>query len=146
MKKPNTKISKQNAQVIQYRGGKSITKILTRNDFISECDNKITNILQQSLSDKQPIYFMKDTFEYVNNIQTYILCIYGALINGQKARVDITGIKPFFDVTVPDNEPLFTFKSRLVKIISGAEKIDKSKFGMKNVYAYPISDGKRNTN
>ncbi|RIB08534.1 hypothetical protein C2G38_2211443 [Gigaspora rosea] len=60
------------------------------------------------------------------------------LINGQKARVDITGIKPFFDILVPDNEHLSIFKPRSVTIISGVEKIDKLKFGMKIVYAYPI--------
>ncbi|RIB24163.1 hypothetical protein C2G38_2169227 [Gigaspora rosea] len=81
---------------------------------------------------------VEDAFEYVNNVQTYILHIHGPLINEQKARVDITDIKPFFDVIVPDNEPLSIFKPRLVKIILGAEKIDKSKFGMKVVHAYPI--------
>ncbi|RHZ69498.1 hypothetical protein Glove_283g177 [Diversispora epigaea] len=59
---------------------------------------------------------VEDAFEYVNNVQTYILRIYGPLINGQKARVDITGIKPFFDVAVPDNEPLSIFKPRLEKV------------------------------
>ena len=39
---------------------------------------------------------------------------------------------------MPDNEPLSIFKPRLVKIISGAEKIDKSKFGVKEINAYPI--------
>ena len=81
---------------------------------------------------------VNDATEYVKDVSTYILRIYGTLINGQKARVDITGIKPFFDIAVSDNEPLSAFKSRLVKIISGAEKIDKSKFGINIVYAYPI--------
>ena len=129
------------AQVIRYGGGESIAGVPTRND-ISECDNGLTAILQQSLSEKQPIHFMpddvEDAFEYVNNVQTYILRIHSPLINGQKARVDITGIKPFFDVVVPDNEPLSIFKPRLVKIILGSEKIDKSKFGVKVIYAYPI--------
>ncbi|RHZ77989.1 hypothetical protein Glove_168g60 [Diversispora epigaea] len=118
------------AQVIWYGGGDIVAEVPSRND-ISECDNGLTAIFQQSLSEKQPIHFMpndvEDAFEYVNNVQTYILRIHSPLINGQKARVDITGIKPFFDVVIPDNEPLSIFKPRLVKIILGAEKIDKSK-------------------
>ena len=39
--------------------------------------------------------------KYVKGISTYILCITGILINRQKAIVNITGIKPFFDVVVP---------------------------------------------
>ena len=135
-------MSKQSAQLERYGGGETVAGIPTRNDIISECDNGLTAILQQSLSNNQPIYFMpndvSDATEYVKNVSTYILRIYGTLTNGQEARVDITGIKPFFDVAVPDSEPLSVFKSRLVKIISGTEKIDKSKFGINIVYAYPI--------
>ncbi|RHZ87756.1 hypothetical protein Glove_30g150 [Diversispora epigaea] len=108
------------AQVIRYGGGDSVAGVPSRND-ISECDNGLTAILQQSLSEKQPIHFMPNDVE-------------------DAFEVDITGIKHFFDVVVPDNEPLSIFKPRLVKIILGAEKIDKSKFGMKVVHAYPIRE------
>ncbi|RIB05266.1 hypothetical protein C2G38_2220095 [Gigaspora rosea] len=135
-------MSEQNAQVIRFGGGETLAGIPTRNDIISECDNGLTAILQQNLSNKQPIYFVpndvSDATEYINGVSTYILRIYGTLINGQKARVDITGIKPFFDIAMPDNKPLSIFKPRLVKIILGSEKIDKSKFGIKVIHAYPI--------
>ena len=135
-------MSANNAQVIRYGGGETLAGIPTRNDIISESDNELTTILQQNLSDKQPIYFMpndvSDATEYINGVSTYILRIYSTLINGQKAKVDITGIKPFFDVAMSDNKPLSIFKPRLVKIILGSEKIDKSKFGIKVIHAYPI--------
>ncbi|CAJ0649144.1 3482_t:CDS:2 [Entrophospora sp. SA101] len=51
-------MSKQNAQLEQYGGGETLARIPTRNDIISECDNELTAILQQSLSNNQPIYFM----------------------------------------------------------------------------------------
>ncbi|RIB18258.1 hypothetical protein C2G38_2310958 [Gigaspora rosea] len=109
-------MSKQSAQLEQYGGGITLAEIPSHGDIISEYDNGLTAILQQSLSDKQPIYFMpndmSDVIEYIKNVLIYILCIHGTLINGQKAR--------------------------LVKIISGAEKIDKSKFGIKVTHAYPI--------
>src|SRR6185369_14884909 len=99
-------MSKQSAQLERYGGGETLAGIPTRNDIISECDNGLTAFLQQNLSNKQPIHFMPDDVgdatEYRNGVSTYILRIYGKLINGQKARVDITGIKPLFDVVVPD--------------------------------------------
>src|SRR5437763_16954136 len=98
----------RNAQLERYDGGETLVGIPTRNDIISECDNGLTAILQRSLYDKQPIYFMpndvSDATEYVKNVSTYILRIHGTLINVQKARVDIIGFKAFFDVLVPDNK------------------------------------------
>ena len=115
---------------------------LHRNDIVAEFDNGMTVILQQSLSGKQPIHFMPtevsdDTSEYVNGISSYILRITGTLINGQKAVVKITGIKPFFDVEVPEEMPLSTFKTRLVNILSNTLK-GTSKFGIENISAFPL--------
>ncbi|RIB15914.1 hypothetical protein C2G38_2191376 [Gigaspora rosea] len=113
-------MSKQNAQLERYGGKKTLARIPTYNDIILKCDNGLTAILQQSLSNNQPIYLMPND-----------------------ARVDIIDIKPFFDILVPDNEPLFIFKPRLVKIISRVERIDKSKFGVKDINAYPIREGNK---
>ncbi|CAG8743823.1 21429_t:CDS:2 [Rhizophagus irregularis] len=60
----------------------------------------MTDVLQQRLSDKQPIHFMPTT------------------INGQKAIVNIMGIKPFFDVVVSEEISLSMFKTKLVKMVS----------------------------
>jgi hypothetical protein len=46
---------------------------------------------------------VSDDTKYINGISTYILHITGSLINGQKAVVNITGIRPFFDAEVPEN-------------------------------------------
>ncbi|RHZ86735.1 hypothetical protein Glove_46g49 [Diversispora epigaea] len=80
---------------------------------------------------------VSDVTEYVKNVSTYILRIYGTLINGQKARVNITGIRPFFDVAVPDGNSLAKFKSNLIKILSKTLK-GTSKFGIEVIKAYPI--------
>ncbi|CAI2189738.1 15916_t:CDS:2 [Funneliformis geosporum] len=88
---------------------------------MAEFDNKMTTILQQSLSSKQPIHFIptaiSDEAEYINGVFTYILHISGFLINERKAIVNIMGIKPFFDVVVPVEISLPTFKTRLVNIL-----------------------------
>ncbi|RHZ80864.1 hypothetical protein Glove_131g75 [Diversispora epigaea] len=113
----------------------------THSDIISKCNNGLTAILQRNLSDKQPMRFMpndvRDAIEYINGISTYILRIYDTLINGQKVRVDITSIKPFFDIVVPGRKQLTIFKSNLVKIISKTLK-GTSKFRIKIVDAFPV--------
>ncbi|CAI2162642.1 6940_t:CDS:2, partial [Funneliformis geosporum] len=73
----------------------------------------MTAILQQSLSDN------------------------GCLINRQKAVVNITDIRPFFDVKVPDDISLSTFKIRLVNILSNTFK-GTSKFGIENISTFPF--------
>jgi hypothetical protein len=100
----------------------------------------MTAILQQSLSGKQPIHFMptevSDDTKYVNGISTYILHITSSLINGQKAIMNITGIKPFFDVEVPEKMSISMFKSKLVKILSSILN-SVSKFGVETISAFP---------
>ncbi|CAI2191317.1 18201_t:CDS:2, partial [Funneliformis geosporum] len=83
----------------------------SRNDIVAEFDNEITTILQQSLSGN-------DNTKYIKGISSYILHIAGILINGKKAVVNITGIKPFFDIVVPEEMSLSIFKTKLVKILS----------------------------
>src|SRR4051794_3480693 len=128
--------------LIYYNNASSKTGIPSHNDIVAKYYNGMSAILQQSLSSKQPIHFMPtevsdDTSEYVNGVSSYILRITGTLINGQKAVVKITGIKPFFDVEVPEEMSLSTFKTRLVNIISNTLK-GTSKFGIENINAFPL--------
>ena len=111
----------------------------SHNDIVAEFNNGMTAILQQSLSGKQAIHFMptevSDNTKYVNGLSTYILRITGSLINGQKAIVNITGIKPFFDVEVPKKMSISMFKSKLVKILSSILN-SASKFGIETISAF----------
>ena len=94
------------APALRYDGASPLVGIPSRNDIVAEFDNGMTAILQQSLFGKQAIHFMptevSDDTKYVNGLSTYILRITGSLINGQKAVVNITGIKLFFDVVVSE--------------------------------------------
>ena len=80
----------------RYDGASPLASVPSRNEIVAEYDNRMTAILQQSLSGKQPIHFMptevSDDTKYINGVSTYILRISGCLINGQKAVVNITGI------------------------------------------------------
>src|SRR4051794_24557264 len=93
-----------------YDDAGPLAGVLSHNDIVSEFDNRMTNILQQSLSGKRPIHFMltavSDEAEYINGVLTYILRFIGCLINRQKAVVNVMSIRPFFDVVVPEEEPL----------------------------------------
>src|SRR6266480_6022483 len=116
--------------------------VLSRNDIVTEFNNEMIAILQQSLSGKQPIHFMPtevsdDTSEYVNGISSYILRITGTLINGQKAVVKITGIRPFFDAEVPENYSPSSFKTILARILFITLK-STSKFGFEDICAYSL--------
>ncbi|PKY30436.1 hypothetical protein RhiirB3_392571 [Rhizophagus irregularis] len=83
---------------LRYDGASSLTGVVLCNDIVSEFDNGMTDVLQQRLSDKQPIHFMPTA------------------INGQKAIVNIMGIKPFFDVVISEEISLSMFKTKLVKM------------------------------
>jgi len=125
-----------------YNSAGPLTGIPSRNDIVAEFDNGMTVILQQSLSGKQPIHFMPtevsdDTSKYVNGVSSYILCITGTLINGQKAVVKITGIRLFFDAEVSENYFPSSFKTILARILSITLK-STSKFGFEDIRAYPL--------
>src|SRR5688572_2493915 len=130
------------APALRYDGAGPLAGVLSRNEIVAEYGNGMTAILQQYLSNKQSIHFMPtevsdDTSEYVNGISSYILRISGCLINGQKAVVNITGIKPFFDVEVPDNYFPSSFKTVLARILSATLK-NTSKFGFEDIRAFPL--------
>ena len=126
---------------LRYDGTGPLAGIPSHNEIVAEYDNGMTAILQQSLSGKQPIHFMptevSDDTKYINGVSTYILRVSGCLINGQKAVVNITGIRPFFDVKVPEEMPLSIFKTKLVRILSNILN-STSKFGIETISAYPL--------
>ncbi|RIA81375.1 hypothetical protein C1645_744568 [Glomus cerebriforme] len=125
----------------RYDGAGPLASIPSRNEIVAEYDNEMTAILQQSISGKQLIHFMptevSDDTKYVNGVSTYILRITGSLINGQKAIVNITGIKPFFDVEVPEKMSISIFKSKLVKILSSILN-SASKFRVETISTFPL--------
>ncbi|CAI2199667.1 19148_t:CDS:2, partial [Funneliformis geosporum] len=111
------------------------------NDIVAEFDNGMSAILQQYLTNKHPVHFMptavSDEAEYINGVSTYIMRVSGCLINRQKAIVNVMDIKPFFDVVVPEETSLPTFKTRLINILSNTFK-GTSKFGIEHISAFPL--------
>ncbi|CAB4396548.1 unnamed protein product [Rhizophagus irregularis] len=98
----------------------------------------MTAILQQCLSAKQPVHFMPtEVSDDIEGYSSYILRITGSLINGQKAVVNITGIRPFFDVEVPENHSPSSFKTILARILSVTLK-NTTKFGFEDIRAFPL--------
>ncbi|RGB31646.1 hypothetical protein C1646_763850 [Rhizophagus diaphanus] len=126
----------ETAPALHYDGASPLTGVPLYNDILLEFDNAMTDVLQQRLSDKQSIHFMpiavSDEAEYINGVSTYILRITSCLINRQKAIVNVMGIKPFFDIIIPEEIPLSMFKTKLVKIVSNILG-STSKFGIKTI-------------
>ncbi|RGB23851.1 hypothetical protein C1646_676801 [Rhizophagus diaphanus] len=120
---------------LRYDGAGPLTGVPSHNEIIAEYNNGMTAILQQSLSGKQPIHFMptevSDDTKYIIGVSTYILRVSGCLINGQKAIVNITGIRLFFDVKVPEEMPLSIFKTKLAEKSSLAYYLKECKLDNK---------------
>ncbi|GES79209.1 ribonuclease H-like domain-containing protein [Rhizophagus clarus] len=126
------------APALRYDGAGPLVGIPSRNDIVAEFDNGVTAILQQSLSGKQPIHFMPtEVSDDIEGYSSYILRITGSLINGQKAVVNITGIRPFFDVEVPENHSPSSLKTILACILSVTLK-NTTKFGFEDIRAFPL--------
>ncbi|RGB28434.1 hypothetical protein C1646_767829 [Rhizophagus diaphanus] len=68
---------------------------------------------------------------------SYILRITSSLINGQKAVINITGIRPFFDVEVPENHSPSSLKTILARILSVTLKYT-IKFRFEDIRAFPL--------
>src|SRR2546430_16424031 len=124
--------------LVRYNSTKFLASISSHNDIVAEFNNGITAILQQSLFSKQPIHFMPtEVSDDIEEYSSYILRIASTLINRQKVVVNITGIKPFFDVVVPEEMPLSMFKTKLVKILSNILN-STSTFRIKTINAYSL--------
>ncbi|GES76982.1 DNA polymerase family B-domain-containing protein [Rhizophagus clarus] len=109
------------AQVIHYSGANYLNGIPTRDDIVAENDGGLTAILNNALSNYQEIPFMAVDFggssEKIGEKNRYILCLYGSLINGQKAVVTLIGIWVFFDIRVPEKESVDDFKIKIDEIL-----------------------------
>ncbi len=123
--------------------------ILTRDELVARNDEGSTTILNDEIANHRDILFMpvdiEEAKEYINNIPYYILCLYGYLINGQKAVVTITGIKVFFDIRVPDNTSIPKFWSKIKGILTtgkdGSENtMNMNLIRMKCIKAFLICD------
>ncbi len=120
----------------RYDNAGPLAGILSCNDIVAEYDNRMTAILQQCLSNKHLVHFMPtEVSDDIKGYSFYILHITGTLINGQKAVVNITGIKPFFDVVVPEEMPISMFKIKLVKILSNILR-SISKFRLETISTF----------
>src|SRR6266540_2791572 len=86
---------------------------------------------------------VKEAKEYINQIPYYILCLYGYLINGQKAVLTITGIKVFFNIRVPNNASIPKFWYKVKSILSTGKDsrgniMNINLIQMECIKAYPI--------
>ncbi|CAG8802417.1 339_t:CDS:2, partial [Racocetra persica] len=85
------------ARVIRYSGKNYLIGIPTCNELVARNDEESTSTLNDKIANYLDIPFMlvdiEEAKEYINQILYYILCLYGYLVNRQKAVVTITDNK-----------------------------------------------------
>jgi hypothetical protein len=125
-------------QVISYSGEKYLSGTPTLDDIVAGNDEGLTAILEDALSKQQKIPFMaienEGSTERINGTYRYVLCLYGRLINGQKALVTLKDIQVFFDILVPDGETPDECEEKVSEILSGIVK----SFKMEHIKAFPF--------
>ncbi|RHZ74787.1 hypothetical protein Glove_219g179 [Diversispora epigaea] len=126
-------------QTIRYSGEDYLLGIPTRDDLVGENDGEgLTAIFEDRLSKQQGIPFMaidnEGSTEKINGNYSYVLRLYGSLINGQKAVVILMGIRVFFDILVPDSDFPDECESKIRDIISGSVK----SFRIDHIKAFPF--------
>lgn len=76
-----------------------------RSDFVNP---KLHEKLVTAVAEKQQIYFephdCQDNSEYVNGKQTYVVYMFGIMLDGTKTMVILTGIPVYFDILISNND------------------------------------------
>lgn len=91
-----------NGIIIHYNGEEDIPDLSTRNDIIEQENAKSIQLIRNHIKSNKKMFFLpSDINENCN--KPYVLRLFGTLVNGEKAEVNITGIDVFFDVLVPHN-------------------------------------------
>ena len=116
------KKDKMEGQMIHYSSGNYLNYISNHDNIVIENDKRLTAILEDVLSKQQDILFMviniKEFTKFINGKVPYILCLYGLLINSQKAVVSIMRIWVFFDILIPNEESIDIFEIKIRGILS----------------------------
>ena len=128
---------KSRCGLLKYNGEDWINGIPTRAELIKECHCATAEAAVAPLARRDAIKFMPvdvdDINEFDRNVQVYALRLFGALPDGSKAEVTVTGIRPFFDVQVPDGQLPNVVETLLRGLVCG----DKAMADFERVKAMP---------
>ena len=93
--------------VVRYAGGLVLEGVPTRKEIVAECDaeSHVSAMIREHAGATRPVFFMpvdvEEVNEYVKGVPVYALRLFGAMMDGSKAEVMVTGIDVFFDVAAP---------------------------------------------
>jgi len=123
------------ATLLSYAGAEWLDGIPTRADLIAASADASAALAP--LARGGPVRFMPVDVEDVNEFDhggaVYALRLYGAMPDGSKAEVTVVGIRPFFDVQVPDGTAPAAAEALLRGLLSSGDL--KSSF--ERVTAFP---------
>ena len=123
------------ATLLSYSGAEWLDGIPTRADLIAASADASAALAP--LARGGPVRFMPVDVEDINEFDrggpVYALRLYGAMPDGSKAEVTVVGIRPFFDVQVPDGTAPAAAEALLRGLLSSGDL--KSSF--ERVTAFP---------
>jgi DNA polymerase elongation subunit (family B) len=120
-----------NGIILRYNGEDDIQDLPTRESLIK--DDDITTTINNSIKNRDNIYFMPCDINEIN-FNNYQLRIFGTLLNGSKAEVNITDIDVFFDVGIPKG-----IKHEIIQNDINMMFMDRSiSYWITDIYAKPL--------
>jgi DNA polymerase elongation subunit (family B) len=138
---PDADLGAENAGgvVLHYKGEDWLDGIPSRDDLVVKSGGKTSAALRQHLEAGRQIFFMptdlEETNVYTDGYPVYALRIFGALMDGSKADVTVTGIDVFFDVQVPVGASPAAFDGHLRGVLAGEGAAGAR---LETVMAFPI--------
>jgi len=122
--------------LIHYNGETDITELPIRNSMLNIDDMQT---MARSISKCSTIYFMPVDIIEPEFYKPYYLKIFGSLITGEKAEINIMDIEVFFDILIPTD----TSSTKFNKELSALFYPLCNRFHIKDIYAYPLHGFKK---
>jgi len=87
---------------LYYNGEEDIPELSTRYSLIEKENNSSIKLVKNHIKHNKKMLFMPIDINENNN-RSYTLILFGTLVNGEKAEVNITNVDVFFDVLIPSD-------------------------------------------
>jgi DNA polymerase elongation subunit (family B) len=118
------KSSSLHGKIIHYRGMNSLKDIPKRADLLDKNTvAKVDDIIQNmGASGEEPLLFLPNTLKEFhekdsNNVLRYKILLFGILPDGRKTSVILDGIRPYFEVRIPNNMEEKEFQVKVDSVV-----------------------------
>ena len=127
-------------EVVRYAGAEFINSVPRRAEIVARQSSAAALAAVAPLEQLDPVLFMpvdvEDANEYLGGQPVYVLRIYGAMPDGSKALVVVTGIHVFFDVLARPGETAAQLEAQL-RAVFFASNLAPGAVTFETVRAFP---------